>query len=248
MQNVSVEVQNDVALVRLTNGVTNAISPALVADLGTAMDQVKQNCRGMVLAGGNKFFSIGFDLPSLMPLDQGEFMDFAVNFNRVILAAYTLPMPTVCAIAGHAAGGGNIIALTGDYRFMAEGKKRIGLNEVNLGAPVPCLADMILRQIVGDRGATEMLYSGDLITVDEAARIGLVDAVIPEGELEAKALEKVATLASKPKAGFMEIKDNRVGCIQGHYEQCGQEKNKKFVACWYLPETQALLNKAAEKF
>ncbi len=109
MNNVSVEVQNDVALVRLTNGVTNAISPELVSDLGAAVAQVNKECRGMVLAGGSKFLSIGFDLPSLLPLDRDGILDFFVNFNRVILAAFTLPMPTVCAVAGHAAGSGNII-------------------------------------------------------------------------------------------------------------------------------------------
>jgi len=46
-------------------------------------------------------------------------------------------MPTACAVAGHATGGGNIFALAGDYRFMVEGRKVIGLNEVNLGVPVP---------------------------------------------------------------------------------------------------------------
>jgi Delta3-Delta2-enoyl-CoA isomerase len=137
MQKVSMEVQNDIAIVRLSNGVTNAISPDLVSALGTTVDQVKKECRGMVLTGGDKFYSIGFDLPSLLPLDREGILDFFVSFNCVILAAFTLPMPTVSAVAGHAAGGGNIIALAGDYRFMAEGKKRIGLNEVNLGLPVP---------------------------------------------------------------------------------------------------------------
>jgi Delta3-Delta2-enoyl-CoA isomerase len=248
MQKVTIKVQDEVAIVRLTNGVTNAISPELVSDLGAAVDQVKKECRGMVLAGGSKFFSIGFDLPSLLPLDRDGVLDFFVNFNRVILAAYTLPMPTVCAVAGHAVGGGNIIALAGDYRYMAEGKKRIGLNEINLGVPVPYLADMILRQVVGDRAATEMLFGGELMPVDEAARIGLVDAVLPEGELEQLALEKVTALAGRPDSGFAAIKDNRVETVQRRYEQNGLEKDKKFVGCWFLPEVQELLKKAAEKF
>ncbi|MFH2057592.1 MAG: enoyl-CoA hydratase-related protein [Pseudomonadota bacterium] len=72
-------------------------------------------------------------------------VDFFQRFNQLTLDLYTLPLPTACAISGHAIGGRNILALTGDYRFMAEGKKRIGLNEIQLGVPVPYLADLILR-------------------------------------------------------------------------------------------------------
>ena len=248
MNKVSIEVQNDVALVRLTNGVTNAISSELVSDLGAAVDQVKKECRGMVLAGGSKFLSIGFDLPSLLPLDRDGILDFFVNFNRVILAAYTMPMPTACAVAGHAAGGGNIIALACDYRYMADGKKRIGLNEVNLGVPVPYLADIILHQVVGDRAATEMLYGGELMPAEEATRIGLVDALLPEEELEPRAIEKVSALAALPASGFAEIKANRVETIRRRYEQYGPEKDKKFADCWFLPEVQELLKEAAKKF
>ena len=248
MQKVSVEIQNDVAMVRMINGVTNAISPELVSDLATAAEQVRNECRGMVLAGGEKFFSIGFDLPSLLPLDRDGVLDFFVNFNHFILSFYTLPIPTVCAIKGHAAGGGNIIALAGDFRFMTQGKNRIGLNEVNLGVPVPYLADLILRQVVDDRAATEMLYGGDLMSVEQAVRIGLVDAVLPEGDVEQQALEKTTALAARPPAGFEQIKTNRVEAIRSLYERNGSEKNRKFVDCWFLPQVQDLLKKAAEKF
>lgn len=248
MQKVAIEIQQDVAVVRLANGVTNAISPELVSDLGTAVEKVRKECRGMVIAGGSKFFSIGFDLPSLLSLDRSGLMDFFISFNRVILAAYTLPMPTACAIAGHAVGGGNIIALASDFRFMTEGKKRIGLNEVNLGVPVPYLADMILRQVAGDRPATEMLFGGELMLAEQALQIGLVDAVVPETGVEQTAIEKVAALAVRPPSGFAEIKTNRVESVRYLYEKNGMEKDKKFVECWFLPEVQVLLKKAAEKF
>jgi enoyl-CoA hydratase/carnithine racemase len=248
VQKISIAVQKDVAVVRLTNGVTNAISPELVSDLGGAVDHAKNEFRGIVLAGGSKFFSIGFDLPSLLKLDRDGMMDFFVSFNRLTLTVYTVPMPTACAINGHAAGGGNIIALACDFRFMAEGTKRIGLNEVNLGVPVPYLADLILRQVVGDRAANEMLFGGELMPVDQAVRIGLVDAMISEEELERKAVEKVTVLSNRPSSGLSEIKANRVEAIKRRYEEYGLAKDKKFIECWFLPEVQQLLKKAAEKF
>ena len=247
-QTIFISIEKDIALVRMTNGVTNAISMALVNDLDDVVDRVKRECKGMVLAGGDKFFSIGFDLPSLLPLDKDGFTEFFINFHKVLLKIYTLPLPTVTAIVGHAVAGGNILALSTDYRFMADGKNRIGLNEVNLGVPVPYLADMLLRQLIGDRAATEMQFGGELLSVDKAFRNGLVDVVFPKEEVEKSALQKVAALAGKPNSGFSQIKANRVDVIKQRYSQYGPEKNKKFLDCWYLPEVQMLLKKAEEHF
>ncbi len=63
-----------------------------------------------------------------------------------------------------------------------------GFNEVALGIPVPYLADMILRQVVGDRAATDLLFSGKLIPVEKAHELGLVDKVLEEDLLEDEAI------------------------------------------------------------
>jgi Delta3-Delta2-enoyl-CoA isomerase len=107
---------------------------------------------------------------------------------------------------------------------------------------------MILRQVVGDRAATEMLFGGELLSVAEAERIRLVDEVVPEAELEQRAIEKVTALAGRPSSGFTEIKANRVECVRCRYKENGLEKDKKFVEYWFMPQVQELLKKAAEKF
>jgi enoyl-CoA hydratase/carnithine racemase len=248
MKNVALEINDGIAIIRFDNGVTNAISPALLADVELALAEVKAEARGLVIAGGSKFFSIGFDLPSLLPLDREGMMEFYAGFNRLTLDVYTLPMPTVCAIGGHATAGGNIFAMACDYRFMAEGRKLIGVNEVNLGIPVTYLSDLILRQLVGDRGATEMVYSGDMLSSERACQIGLVDEVLTAEELEPKALEKVSTLAQKPSFGFSQLKDNRVEQVCSWYEKNGHVKDEIFVDGWFRPEAQELLKEAAKKF
>lgn len=248
MQNVVLDIEDGIATLRLDNGVTNAISMALLEDVSTALNKVRTEARGLVLAGGSKFFSIGFDVPSLLPLDYEGMMEFYNAFNRVTMDIYTLPIPTVCAVGGHATGGGCILTLACDYRFMADGRKVIGLNEINLGAPDTYLSDLILRQIVGDRAATEMVYNGDLLTPEQASQIRLVDAVMSAEELETKALEKVSTLAQKSSFGFAQLKDNRVEQVRSQYEKNGPEKDKIFVDCWCRPETQELLKEAAKKF
>ncbi|MBW2435095.1 MAG: enoyl-CoA hydratase/isomerase family protein, partial [Deltaproteobacteria bacterium] len=132
MPRVNLEAHEDIALLQLNSGVTNAISPELVDDLGKALIGIKDQFKGMVLAGGDKFFCIGLDLPGLLQLGRAEMIDFYVTLNQAVLDLYTLPIPTASAIAGHATAGGAILALSTDFRLIAAGRKFIGLNEVKL--------------------------------------------------------------------------------------------------------------------
>ena len=248
MPKVVIEDHDSLAIIRLNNGATNAISPALVEDLSVAVKQVEGQFHGVVLAGGEKFLSIGFDLPELLKLDRNGVTQFFYNFNQAAFNLFTVPLPTACAIAGHATAGGTILALTCDYRFAAPGKKLMGLNEVKLGVPVPYLADLILQQIVGDRAATEMLYLGELMPTSEAEQIGLVDEVLPQDEVEDRALEKVTKLAALPRPAFEAIKANRVEAIRIRYEENYKSKHETFLDCWFSEQTQGLLAEAAKKF
>ena len=248
MSKVKIESHADVAILRLNNGVTNAISPELMDDLADALDQTKEEFKGLILAGGSKFFSIGFDLPTLLQLDRPAMADFYFKFNRTALDLYTVPLPTASAIAGHAIAGGTILALTADFRFASSGRKLMGLNEVKIGVPVPYLADLMLRQIVGDRAATELNYRGDFLEAEQAQKIGLLDGICSPEELDQKAIEKVADLAVLPPYGFALIKANRVEEIQSRFNEKGRVKIGLFLDCWFNPAVQELLKEAAKKF
>lgn len=248
MKHVKIESRESVAIIRLDNGVTNAVSPGLVDDLSSALTRVKNEFKGIILAGGAKFFCIGFDLPRLLKLDRTGMTQFFFEFNQVAFDLFKLPLPTACAITGHAIAGGNILALTCDYRFAASGKKLIGLNEVKLGVPVPYLADLMLRQIVGDRAATDILYRGKFVALSDAEQIGLVDEVVPQEEVEDRAMDTIAELADLPRAAFTAIKANRVEAIRLRYEKNHESKNENFLDCWFSQAVQALLTEAAKKF
>ena len=248
MEQVTIETHDRVALVRLKNGVTNALGPTLVADMLTALEQVKRDFGGMVLAGGEKFFSMGLDLPNLLKLDRSAMNDFWHDFSRSILMLYCLPVPTACAMRGHTIAGGTIYALTADFRWAAEGKAIMGLNEVKLGVPAPYLADLMLRQIVGDRQATAMIYSGDFVGMPKAAEIGLVDGIFAAQELETKAIEVITGYATLPAKPIAVAKATRVEEIVRRYEQNRQSAHDDFIDCWFEPQTQDLLTEAAAKF
>lgn len=248
MSKVSVTSQGSTAVLRLENGVTNAISSELVNDLADALAQARASARGLVLTGNDKFFSIGFNLPELVQLDRAGMTDFFTRFDRLCFDLFTLPLPTACAMTGHAVAGGNVLALTCDFRFAAEGKKLIGLNEATIGLPVPYLPDLILRQVVGDRAATEMMYHGQFLTSSKAAESGLVDAVLPLTEVEAQAVAKINTLAALPRSAFTIIKENRTEAVRRNYELYNRAKLTKMLECWFEDSVQTLLQDAAKTF
>ena len=75
MSKVVIEDHGSLAVMRLNNGVTNSISPALVEDLLVAVKQMEDRFHGVVLTGGEKFLSLGFDLPELLKLDRGKLIN-----------------------------------------------------------------------------------------------------------------------------------------------------------------------------
>ncbi len=248
MPKVSLEAHDSITVLRLNNGVTNAISLELIDDLDAALIQIKNEFKGMVLAGGDKFFSIGLDLPGLLQLGRTEMTDFYVALNQVILDLYTLPIPTASAINGHATAGGGVLALGTDFRFVAAGRKLIGFNEVKIGLSVPGLADLMLRQLVGDRHATEMVFSGDFLEPDQSLEIGLVDAVVSAEDVEQEAVAKIVALTTMPAGGLALAKKNRVEAVRSQYEQIRQSDADVFLNCWFDPSVQELLQTAAQKF
>ena len=248
MPKVNIETHGPVAILRLNNGVTNAISPELLDDITDALTRIKSEFKGMVLAGGEKFFCIGLDLPGLLQLGRAEMIEFYFKFMQVVLDLYTLPMPTACALNGHATAGGSIFALSSDFRFASSGRKFIGLNEVKIGLPVPYLTDLILRQVVGDRCATEMMFKGEFVEPEKAQEMGLVDAVFSPEDLEEKAAAKIAELAALHPQGLTLIKNNRVEAVRSQYEEVRSTEADLFLDCWFNPAVQEQLREAAKKF
>jgi len=248
MTKLALEEHGNVAILRLTNGVTNAVSPELVEELALALQEVQGRFRGMVLAGGNKFFSMGLDLPTLLKLSRKDMAAFWVGFEDTVLSLYTLPIPTAAAIAGHAPAAGTILALACDFRLIASGKKLMGLNEIKIGLPVPFLADLMLRQVVGDRAATEIEYTGELLMPEKSQALVLVDGIFPEEEVEARTIAKISEIVEGPPFGFPLTKQHRTRDIRAQFLAGRDSINQAFMDCWFMPSTQALLKEAATKF
>ncbi len=248
MSTITIEERGQVAVLRLTNGVTNAISPDLVNECAEGLKQIQKERKALVLAGGSKFFSMGFDLPTLLKVEREAMFAFWKAFNDFTFDLFTSPVPTVCAMEGHTIAGGTILALCCDFRLAADLPKKIGLNEIKLGVPVPYLPDLILRHLVGDRMATEILYYGEFMTMTEAKDIQLVDRLVAPEQLEEEAMKEAARLAELPASAFRAMKRNRIEGIRFRYEKHNEEKSREFLDCWFSDSTRERLRKAARNF
>ena len=251
MKTITIEHQNQVAILNLDRGPTNPLNLELTQELAGILSTLKSTSevRSLVLSSvSDKFFSIGFDIPALYDLPQEELTTTYRAFNQLCLDLYTFPKPTVVTMKGHAIAGGTILALCCDYRYIAEGHKLMGLNEIKLGVPVPYLADLILQQIIGSRFARQVVESGDLYPPEELARLGLVDDVLPLDQVLSAAIEKAISLGDHPQEAYAMIKSHRVEPVAQQYKEHRMLKEKQFVHCWYSPAARKRLKAAIDKF
>ena len=248
---VQLEYDKKVAVLALNRGTTNAIDFQLINELRDHLERTQDDSdvKGIVLTSANeKFFAIGFDIPWLIDLSQKEFREFYHAFNQLCLDLYTFLKPTIAAITGHAVAGGCILALCCDYRYIAEGRKLMGLNEIKIGVPLPYPTDCILRDLVGSRVARDIADSGEYYESDKLLQMGVVDKVLPIDRVVYEAVEKGKLLGSYAPAAFRMIKRNRTERLKKQILEHLEEREQFFVECWYSDETRRQLKEALEKY
>ncbi|MFC1564968.1 enoyl-CoA hydratase/isomerase family protein [candidate division KSB1 bacterium] len=248
---ISMEKQNKIAIIKLTRGVTNPINLELIRKLSDTLDNIENDpeIRGLVLTSANdKFFSIGFDIPELIGLDEDDFGVFYRSVNQVCLKLYTLPKPTLAAVNGHAIAGGTVVALCCDYRYIADGRKLMGLNEIKLGVTVPYPVDCILRDLAGSRNATEIMESGEFYEPEVSLQMGLVDRIVPQGELLSESIKKIEQLGNMPAEAFAAIKRNKTEPMVKKIAEKLKEKEDLFINLWFSDNARNALNEAIKNF
>lgn len=251
MELILTEYKDRIAILKLNRGVINALDLQLLDELGDKLWRARDDTdvRGVVITGSNdKFFSTGFDIPQLLGLTRKNLEVFYRTFNRVCLDLYTLSKPTIAAITGHAVAGGCILALCCDYRFIGKGKRLMGVNEIRLGVPVPYPGECILRQVVGERHALEIMYTGEFYKPEESFRLGLVDQVVSVERVLPVSINKIKSIGVMSHDAFGMIKHNRVEGVEAQIRKHLEERQKFFLKCWFSQHAQELLKEIAKKF
>src|SRR5688500_8021775 len=125
---------------RLDRPPVNALNPALMAELRAALGRASSDgCGAVVLSGAPGRFSGGLDVPALLRLEKGEIRATWELFFGLLKDIACSSTPVVAALTGHSPAGGTVLAIYADYRVLAEGRFLVGLNEVQVGLPVPAV-------------------------------------------------------------------------------------------------------------
>ena len=241
MSLVETIVHGHVTELRLARAPVNALNPDLCNALSKALaEAVANGAGGIVLSGGPKVFSAGLDVPYLLSLgdDQAALLQAWTAFFDAARALVACPVPVVAAMAGHAPAGGCVLALCCDYRIMAEGPYRIGLNETQVGLVAPEGIQALMARVVGPHRAERLLVSGMMVESGEALRIGLVDELTGIDDVATRArvwLEELLQLPRKPVLETRRIaRADAVDCLRDERIDL-----PRFVGAWMEPDTQA---------
>jgi enoyl-CoA hydratase len=238
---------DSVAVVRLGGGRANAMSSALLKELeATFADLARSDARAVVVTGEGSAFSAGLALPDLIGLDRGGMRDFISAFERAMHRVLTCPRAVVAAINGHAIAGGCVLALMCDVRFAADAPAKIGLNEVQLGIGLPSLVLEPLRAKLAPSALLPVAYEGRLFDMRGALSVGLIDQVLPAGELEAAALAKATELGRSP-AAFGQIKQGLLRPVVEAITRNAPNEREAWLDSWFSTEAREKLQATVDR-
>lgn len=239
---------HDVIELRLARPPVNALNPALVQALGAALDKaLDDGARGIVLSGREGLFSAGLDVPELLALDADKMRAFWSDFFGVLEKLARLEIPIVAALTGHSPAGGTVLGIFCDYRVLATGPFRLGLNEVQVGLIVPPVIHRGLIRLLGPYRAERHLVAGQMISAEAALTIGLVDELADPQAVVARSVAWIQDHLILPDHA---LEGTRALCradLAALFDDPGALDIDGFVRGWFEPATQASLKTLAAR-
>ena len=174
-------IEDGIAVITTNYPPVNALSHAVMSGMAAGLERAYADAdvKGIVIACAGRTFHAGADITAMgKPREWPELRDLQSIVERA-------PKPVVAAIHGTTLGGGLELALVAHARVAAEAT-RVGLPEVKLGIVPGAGGTQRLTHIAGPELALDLVTSGRQIGAAEALKAGLVDAVVPDGDLRAR--------------------------------------------------------------
>ena len=233
---------------RLNRPPVNALTSELLQQLRDAVeDAPNDGVRALVLSGAPGIFSAGLDLRMLVTLDRPGINALWKDLYDTLRALACSTIPVAAAVTGHAPAGGTVLALFCDWRVVAQGDWKLGVNEVQVGLALPPVILRALQRLIGAHQAERLATRGPLISPEEALRIGLVDEVVPPEQVIPRAIawcQEMLTLP--PQAVTYTRTQARAGLTELFKQDLGSELEDMQTA-WWTDETQAMLRGVVER-
>ena len=207
--------------------------------------------RAVVIGGAGRGFMSGGDLAELRADPTGTAIGLIGPMHEAIVLLAEMRAPVVASLHGAVAGAGMSLALACDFAIAAEGT-RFTLAYVNIGASCDLSGSWMLPRLVGLRKALEIALLGERFDAAEALRLGLVNRVVGEAELEQETLALARRLAAAPAQSIAQMK--RLLRTSFDHDLRGQldAERSAFLACAATPDfaegLDAFLAKRPPKF
>lgn len=179
----------------------NAISIETMHEIGAVVSELERDksARALIVTGaGNEAFISGGDLKdfrSLVTVNDGR--EMALLMQGILNRLEELEVPVIAAIGGYAFGGGCEVSVACDFRIASE-KSKFGFRQIKMGIMCGWGGGQRLLRLVGRNRALHLMLTGDIIDAAEAYRIGLVDQVVPQGEVMSVARALAEKIAKNP--------------------------------------------------
>lgn len=191
--NVLYRIEDNIAFITLNRPkALNALNTETLKELDAAVSAAgnDENVKAVVITGEGRAFVAGADISQMRDLTVQEGRDMTLLGQEVFTRIENLDKPVIAAVNGFALGGGCELAMACDIRIASD-KAKFGQPEVNLGIIPGYGGTQRLPRLVGKGRAKYLIFTGEMISAEEAFRIGLADKVVPAEEL----MDSVVSLA-----------------------------------------------------
>jgi electron transfer flavoprotein alpha subunit len=206
MENILYNVQNSIAYLTINRPkALNALNKKTLKEIEAVANMLEKDLsiKALIIRGaGDRAFVAGADISEMQNMDENEGRDISVFAQKVFTKIKNLPQIVIGAINGFTLGGGNELAMACDIRI-ASSRAKFGQPEVNLGLIPGFTGTQQLSRLVGKAQAKQLIFSTDMISAEEAFRIGLVNKVVPPEALIRTARDLALKIMSK---GFAAVK------------------------------------------
>jgi 2-(1,2-epoxy-1,2-dihydrophenyl)acetyl-CoA isomerase len=207
-RSVKYECNDGVAIITLNEPESlNALSQNIKNQLMEWVDRVEANpeVKIVVITGTGKAFSAGGDVRGMGKRTTLESVEKITNTTKIIMRIAELQKPVIAAVNGYAMGAGFSLALAADI-IIAQKNSKFGLSFSKVGLIPDCGLLHFLPKIVGPWKAKEWIFSGTVLSAEDAVQYGIVNRMVEEGEALNEALSFAAELASGPVQTMVFVK------------------------------------------
>ncbi|MCW7753918.1 enoyl-CoA hydratase/isomerase family protein [Desulfobotulus sp. H1] len=205
--------EDGIIIVRLSHGKTNSITRETMEKMAVIVEKANTDdaIKGIILTGEGKFFSSGFHLPTFINFkDHAAAVDFFEFEEDFLLNYFICKKPVICAMNGHTAAMGMILAMASDYRIVSSHPKiKLGMSEIKLGLALTVAELEVMRfGLDTDKKFRDVMYFGNMVSPEKALELGIVDEVLEADQLIPRAKEIICTWIDNPGRAFITLKDS----------------------------------------